>query len=197
MATSTTVGNDSAWTPGANMFAQPSGVAYTSPGGFNAKFRFGLPDATAGYTLSGCRIFIGMTDQVTNVPTQSDGFTGNAFGLQLCTASGVATRKDTTFQIYAKNAASSGVTNTTIVPFGNSVYDLYLSAPQIAVGATSKMNWTLVNITSGLSATGSITTNIPFANAPMGPYMGIATWTSGTSAARNLSWSYAYVESAT
>ena len=192
MATSATAGNDSAWTPGANMFAYTSGTTYTSPTGFNAKFRFSVVDGI-WTPVSGVRMFVGMTDQTTNVPTQTDFFAGNNFGLQFCSASG-SSRVDTTFQIYGRGTVGSGITNTTLAPISGCTYDLYLQAAAITSGTARSMGWKLVNITSGISAQGTVNTNLPLDSAPMGPYMGLATWSSGTSTARNLRWAYAYVE---
>jgi hypothetical protein len=159
-----------------------------------ARFRFATPDIS--YTgVSGCRIFIGMTTQATNVPVNADSPAGDHIGLQFCTASGSA-RQDTTFQIMTRDnvtTATSGLTGW--APTTNTIYDFYLNAPAITVGGGAPyIDYMLENVTSGTSISGRITSNIPRMSTAVKSYIGILTSSSGTSVAKNLRWSQIYVQ---
>jgi hypothetical protein len=193
IATSTTVGNDAGVQATDLAFAQTSGSGFNGGGGYFSKFRFATPDAS--YTgAAGCRIFIGMTTQATNVPTQADSFAGDNIGLQFCTASGSA-RQDTTFQIMSRNNSTTTISGLSgWSPTTNTIYELYLNSPSVAVAGVPYVDYKLVNITSGTNISGRITTTLPRVSTAMKPYIGIATWPSGAGVARNLRYNQIYVE---
>jgi hypothetical protein len=175
------------------MFTQSSGGSTTLITGYNMQFRFALPDSDYANGNNRCRMFFGMTDQTLATMTNSDNPAGNYVGLQYCRASGSA-RQDTGFVPVSKNNTTQTTGATTLFPGGAAVYDLYLQAPPTPTGGTQTVYWWLNNVTSGLSASGSITATLPLAGTFIKAGGGAGVQSSGTLTAKNIRMAKLYCE---
>jgi hypothetical protein len=193
IATTTATGNDAGVQGSVLQFAQTSGLTYNGPGGYYAKFRFGIFD-NASVLANGGRYFVGMTSQATNVPVNADSPAGDHIGLQYCRASGSA-RQDTTFQLMTRNNVTTTLSGLSMEPLTNCVYDFYLNVPAIQVNEVPYIKYKLENVTSGTFVEGIQTSTIARTGIAVKPYIGVGTFPSGAANARTLNWSYIYVQS--
>jgi hypothetical protein len=197
IATSIVVNNNAGFI-GTAQFAYISGTqsATNQPvnNGIEFRTRFCTPDAS--YTgTNGCRILIGLTSQATPATAvASDNPAGNYAALQFCTASGSA-RQDTTFQLFTKNNTTQSTGTMTLAPIQNCIYDFYFRIPNTAAGGTPTLTWELDNVTSGTTASGTITSNLPLSNTALLPMMHIITTPSGAGVIRNLKWTSMHISS--
>jgi len=196
LATTTTVaGNNAGVTGATGAFAYLSGNSTIGNMGWQHTQRIHQPNAVTG--INSCRIIAGMVSA--NSPTTFVGADAPSIVsyvmLQSCTASGSA-RQDTTWQIAVGNAGVQTLIDTTLPQTSGSVYDLYLSMPNVPTGGSKTLNWQLKNTTSNTQASGTSTaTNLPAPSVPMFPCFQIATYSSGTPTAAALRYSYNYTES--
>ena len=120
-------------------------------GGFTQLLKFSVSGTT-----SARRGFIGMRGSATNWP--GAGFPPN--GVALCVGVGFDAAIHTTYQIaHSAHSNNSGSYVDTGVPLNNpeSVLELRLSCPPNG----DAISWSLKDITSGASASGAISSNIP------------------------------------
>jgi hypothetical protein len=198
-----TTGAVASGSPGSNagingsvlMFGYLSGDSTIGNMGWTHRQRFHQVNGVSG--VNACRIVAGMASS-TNAPTlvyfDSPAATSYAM-LQSCTASGAA-RQDRSWKIAYANAGTQSLTDTALPQTSGSVYDLYLSMPNVPTGGSKTLNWQLKNLTSDTQASGTITSdNLPPPSTAMCPHFQITTCSSGTATAAAIRYSYNYTES--
>lgn len=160
----------------------------TDAAGFFYYTRIALPDASYDETgsLTGSRIFIGLTSGTMAASVGSDNPSGSHCGFFRRNVNGGSL--DTNWQFMTKDGSSINVEDTGLVFTAQKVYDCYIFCPP---GGAS-ISWRIDNVSDETSFEGSTTSNLPAS----GTYMraGFQLFTSNATA-RNIRMQRVYIES--
>jgi hypothetical protein len=172
---------------GANVSNFRRSQASEATGGFFYYSRLGFSDS--GYNQSGAstgsRFFAGLTSGTLAASVGADLPTGEMIGILRRHVAGGA--QDDNFQFYTRTGASFSLVDTTVPFVPEKVYDFGIFSPPDGLVA----GWFVRNLTDGIVAQGTHTTNQPSLATFMRPGFQIATI---NAVARNIRMSMLYTE---
>lgn len=160
-ATSTSAGSTAGTGTNGTIF-----VRTTDPddaAGFFYYARIALPDSNYNETgsLTGTRIFVGLTSGTMAASVGSDNPLGSYCGFFRRHINGAA--QDTTWQFVTKDNFTLNIQNTGLTFDAQKVYDCYIFCPP----GGAAINWRIDNITDETSFEGTTSSNLPVSNTYM------------------------------
>ncbi len=122
---------------------------------------------------SGCRIFVGLTDQLVATQVSLNEPIGNFVGLQYLYASGGAVGTGQYMQNWAVTSRNNVATSTgnSAMSFQTGFYRFSMYCPPFPNNTT--VNWELKDIIRGSGVVGTITNTLPVGSTPMRPMVAI------------------------
>ena len=156
--------------------------------GFFFYTRLAFPDSSydESGSLTGSRIFVGLTTGTLAASVGSDNPTGNHCGFFRRHVNGLA--NDTNWQFGTKDGTTLNLTDTGLAFAAQKVYDFYIFCPP----GGAEINWRVDNLTDDTTQQGSTTSNLPTASTYM--RAGFQLFTSNA-VARNIRMQRVYIES--
>ncbi len=180
-ATSTTSGNESGSTTTNRRWYRGSVTGFN---GFFYKSRVIPIDTTL------VRIFAGLHSQTTLANMMaSDDPAGSRAGFAFSTARG-----DTNWQLSFKDGTTQNLINTGVAYTANQVYDLVIYTPGVGSPDYGTAYWEIINLTTGVKASGSTSSNLPAGATALLLGIGVETQ---TTVAKNFRSVFQYVENDT
>lgn len=175
-----TAGNTAGTGSALAYFARGSDNAL-APGFFTVQ-RLLFPDANYGTGATGCRFFVGLTDQTLANSVGSDNPSGHRAGFALST-----NLSETNWMFSTKDGTTETRTSTGMALTVNKLYDFFVFCPP----GGSTVYWRVDNLTDITTASGSTTANLPGTGTLMRVGFQIATL---TTTARNVRMKKIYAE---
>jgi hypothetical protein len=160
----------------------------TDAAGFFYYARLAFPDSTYDETgsLTGSRIFVGLTNQTMAVSVGADNPIGTSCGFfRRHTNAGA---KDTNWQFITDDGAAINIIDTDLVFTPQKVYDFYIFCPP----GGANIGWRIDNVSDELTEQGITTSNLPTAEVYL--RAGFQLWTANA-VARNIRMQRVYIES--
>ncbi len=141
---------------------------HSNLGGFYLGCHLGLPDASYDQSgaSTGSRIFVGMSDQTSMVG--SDNPSGNYAGFMRNNVNGGYLHSN--WQFVTKNGTTQTLTDTGMAFTPQNMYAFYVHSK---LGVPGTIFWTIKNLTTGSSQSGSVSATLPSTTANLGPVVQI------------------------
>lgn len=132
-------------------------------GGFFNSQRLAFPDASYDETgaTTGSRIFVGLTNQTMAVSVGADNPAGHYAGFQRLSVNGGGI--DTNWQFVTKDGTTLNRIDTGVPFVVGKIYDFYI----FCAPSGNVINWRIDNLTDGVTAEGSTSSNLPDASTLM------------------------------
>lgn len=141
---------------------------HSNLGGFYLGCHLGLPDASYDQSgaSTGSRIFVGMSDQTSMVG--SDNPSGNYAGFMRNNVNGGYLHSN--WQFVTKNGTTQTLTDTGMAFTPQNMYAFYVHSKP---GVSGTIFWTIKNLTTDSSQSGSVSATLPSTTANLGPVVQI------------------------